>query len=203
MFGQRAVVTGFWGLEPTSVAPEVAPSEVAVEAAGSQRRFTPCCNTRRAASVHTMLLGCIVAVDAPRGQHLSLDSHLAFAVSALTIRALDVVKKKSFAQNLVVSSRLQFILRTNTHTLPLPLPTLLNACPIEGHLHSFTVSFAPTVMDSESFCFEVLVTSWTETLNVEATGSQRRFTPCCNTRRAASVHTMLLGCIVASFLWHA
>ena len=82
-----------------------------VEATGSQRRFTPCCNTRRAASVHTMLLGCIVAgfcgtLDAPRGQHLSLDSHLAFAVSADTIRALDVVKKKSFAQNLVVSSRL-------------------------------------------------------------------------------------------------
>jgi hypothetical protein len=101
----------FWGLEPTSVAPEVAPSEVTVEAAGSQRRFTPCCNTRRAASVHTMLLGCIVAgfcgtLDAPRGQHLSLHSHLAFAVSADTIRALDVVKKKSFAQNLVVSSRL-------------------------------------------------------------------------------------------------
>ena len=65
----------------------------------------------RAASVHSMLLGCIVAgfcgtLDASRGQHLSLDSHLAFAVSADAIRALDVVKKKSFAQNLVVSSRL-------------------------------------------------------------------------------------------------
>ena len=85
--------------------------KVTVEATGSQRRFTPCCNTKRAASVHTMLLGCIVAgfcgtLDAPRGQHLSLDSHLAFAVSADAIRALDVVKKKSFAQNLVVSSRL-------------------------------------------------------------------------------------------------
>ncbi len=84
---------------------------VTVEAVGSQRRFTPCCNTKRAASVHTMLLGCIVAgvcgtLDASRGQHLSLDPHLAFAVPADTIGALDVVKKKSFAQNLVVSSRL-------------------------------------------------------------------------------------------------
>ena len=34
-----------------------------------------CWRPRRAASVRTMLLG------APRGQHLSLDSHLAFAVS--------------------------------------------------------------------------------------------------------------------------
>ncbi len=40
-------------------------------------------------------------------------------------------------------------------------------------------------------------------VTVEAAGSQRRFTPYCNTRRAASVHTMLLGCIVAGLLWGA
>ncbi len=66
---------------------------------GEQRQFTPCCLV----ALSQVFCG---PLDAPRGQHLSLDSHLAFAVSADTIRALDVVKQKSFAQNLVVSSRL-------------------------------------------------------------------------------------------------
>ncbi len=58
-----------------------------------------------AVSVNTVLLRAS-RLDAPRGQHLSLDSHLAFAVSADTLRALDVVKQKSFTQHLIVSSRL-------------------------------------------------------------------------------------------------
>jgi hypothetical protein len=61
-----------------------------------------------------MLLGCIVAgfcgtLHAPRGQHLSLDSHLAFAVSADTIRALDVVKKK------VIRSELSCLISSLVH----------------------------------------------------------------------------------------
>ncbi len=102
---------------------------VTVEAAGSQRRFTPCCNTRRAASVHTMLLGCIVAgfcgtLDASRGQHLSLDSHLAFAVSADAIRALDVVNKK------VIRSELNCLISSLVH-------------PPHKHAHSASASAYP------------------------------------------------------------